>query len=114
MQVQTFGSKIDCDQYDFEEWPFYDLKCYGFKSLAAVTVTAFFYQIPRKLEQNKVHYKFSYLEAGFLFNTPLCFKPSVKKNGSKFSSKFDQMNPRFDDFDFDSGSQSKLQKRKKI
>ena len=30
-----------------------------------------------------------------------------------FSSKFDQMNPGFDDLDFDSGSQSKLQKSKK-
>ena len=42
MQAQTFGSKIDCPQCKFEEWPFYDLKSYGFKPLVAVTVTTFF------------------------------------------------------------------------
>ena len=42
MQVQTVGSKMDCTQCKFEEWPFYDLKPYGFKPLVAVTVTTFF------------------------------------------------------------------------
>ena len=36
MQLQTLGSKIDCAQCIFEEWPFYDLKSYGSKPLAAV------------------------------------------------------------------------------
>ena len=47
----------------------------------------------------------------FFLTRPFALGPQLKKMEA-LRSKFDKMNPHFDDFD--SGSQSKLQKRKKI
>lgn len=109
MQAQTFGSKIDCAQYKFEEWPFYDLKSYGFKPLAAITVTTFFWL--ENLYKIKCTINFLTWKQVFFLTRPFALGPQLKKMEA-LRSKFDKMNPHFDDFD--SGSQSKLQKRKKI